>query len=83
MSFVSDPVGSTTNTLTLFSFTVGAIGVVLTYTSACATSSRYNTVLKVLSSWEEYVGNLTEQEKEDFEHAVPGELDRMNREIAR
>ena len=79
----SDPVGFTTNILTLASFTIGAAGCAAAWTSFCATSGRYASVIQVLSLWEDYLNKLTPQEREYFERIRPGEFKRMTEELAK
>ncbi|KAM5532636.1 hypothetical protein V8D89_013680 [Ganoderma adspersum] len=79
MSSISDPLSFTTNTLTLWSFTISvAVAGAGYYSSYCATSGRHQGVIAILDHWDNYMKALTPEERASFEQAQPGEFDRIS-----
>ncbi|KAI1785352.1 hypothetical protein LXA43DRAFT_1066000 [Ganoderma leucocontextum] len=83
MLSISDPVHFTTDILTLLSVTLSVTVFGAGYTSYCATGPRYQAVVALLDHWDDYVKSLTPEERVSFEHAQPGELDRISETIKR
>nr|VWO99325.1 Biofilm and cell wall regulator 1 [Ganoderma boninense] len=80
MSSISDPrIGFTTNTLTLWSFTISvALAGAKYYSSFCATNNRHQAIIGILDRWENYLGVQNPQDRASFEQTHPGELDRIS-----